>query len=179
MRKLLLAWIFVLVSGCAGAPTSSPAASPSSRASATPVASSSAVAITVPGGCGSTAVVQGGIPAWLDEAGSHNNPSFLPYAVASPPQAAGFIFGYPLRAGAPEDPANKILWVVGQPRNGSPLVIAAHPVSAASPSVTQTFPDNASPGEIYPSIFNVPMAGCWHLDLSWSGHKASVELLYQ
>jgi hypothetical protein len=38
---------------------------------------------------------------------------------------------------------------------------------------------NSGPGEIYPSIVDVPQAGCWHFDLSWSGHKASVELLYR
>jgi hypothetical protein len=25
---------------------------------------------------------------------------------------------------------------------------------------------------------DVPLAGCWHFDLSWSGHHASVELEY-
>jgi hypothetical protein len=178
MRKLLLAWIVVLLAGCAGAPTSSPAASPAGHPSASPAASS-AFATNVAGGCGSSTVLLGGIPSWLDEAGAHNNPDFLPYVVASPPLAAGFIFGYPLRAGSPENPSNKVLWVVGQPRNGSSLVVAAHPLGAASPSVTQTYPANASPGEIYPSIVNVPLPGCWHLDLSWSGHQASVELLYR
>jgi hypothetical protein len=104
----------------------------------------------------------------------------VPYVVATPAQAAGFLFGYPLRAGAAvENPNNKILWVVGQPRNGSDLAIAGHPVGAANPSITQAQPADSGPGEIYPTIVNVPVAGCWHFDLSWSGHKASVELLYR
>jgi hypothetical protein len=93
--------------------------------------------------------------------------------------AAGFLFGYPLRAGHPENPSNKILWVVGMPRNGSPLEIQVHPLNAAEPSVTVTQPANSSPGEIYPSIVDVPKPGCWHFDLAWSGHQASVDLMYE
>ena len=52
-------------------------------------------------GCGSTAVVKGGIPRWLDDAGVHNNPTFVPYVIATPAIAAGFIFGYPPSSRAP------------------------------------------------------------------------------
>jgi hypothetical protein len=38
------------------------------------------------------------------------------------------------------------------------------------------FPDDASPGEIYPSIVDLPAAGCWRLTLRWSGHAASIDL---
>jgi hypothetical protein len=43
--------------------------------------------------------------------------------VAASAMTAGFIFGHPLRAGHPADPANKILWVVRTPREGAPLQI--------------------------------------------------------
>jgi hypothetical protein len=155
-------------------PTSS-AASPSPTLS-TPAASS---AVVVRGGCGATQVVKGDVPGWLDDAGAHSNPDSLPYAVATPATAAGFLFGYPLRAGHPENPANKILWVVALARGGSPLVISGHPVGKSAPLVAVTQPANSTPGEIYPTIVDVPEPGCWHLDLVWAGHQTSIELEYQ
>ena len=73
--------------------------------------------------------------------------------------AVAFLFAHPLRAGEPENPANKILWVVKEPRGVSDLVITAHPLDAAAPTVHQSEAADSSPGEIYPSIVNVPAAG--------------------
>jgi hypothetical protein len=172
-RKLVLIWATLLLAGCSTAPASSPP-SPSGQ----PDANVPPGATVVAGGCGSTSIVKGRVPAWLDEAGAHNNPS-TPYALATPLHAAGFIFGYPLRSGHPENPSNKILWVVGLPRNGSSLEISGHPLGAAAPIVTVDRAADSSPGEIYPSTIDVPQSGCWHFDLAWAGHKASLELLYQ
>lgn len=122
--------------------------------------------------------MRGNVPAWLDEAGAHNNPA-TPYVLATPQQAAGFLFGYPLRSGHPENPFNKILWVVGLPRNGSSLEISGHPLESSAPIVKVVSPADSSPGEIYPSIVDVPTPGCWQFELAWAGHTASVELPYQ
>jgi hypothetical protein len=73
----------------------------------------------------------------------------------------------------------EILWVVARPRGGSALTISAHPIGKVAPLVTTIQPANSSPGEIYPSIVDVPEPGCWHLDLAWAGQQASVELEYQ
>ena len=132
----------------------------------------------VPGGCGSTPILRGGIPAWLDEAGAHNNPDFLAYVVAVSGRAAGFLFSYPLAARHSQNYSNKILWVVGLPRNGSSLAIAGHPLGSVTPTVNVTQPANSGPGEIYPSLVAVPIPGCWHFNLSWSGHTASVDLVF-
>jgi hypothetical protein len=137
-----------------------------------------AAATIVPGGCGTTQVFKGGVPAWLDEAGAHNNPDFLPYVVASPANAAGFLFGYPLRALHPGGPSNKILWVVGLPRGGASLRITGHPAGASTPTIAVTQPADSSPGEIYPTIVDVPKPACWHFDLAWEGHRAAVELQF-
>jgi hypothetical protein len=134
--------------------------------------------VVVAGGCASSTVHRGGVPGWVDVAGAHNNPDGLPYVIADPADAAGFLFGYPLRAGHPTDSTNKILWVVRLPRDGAPLQITGHPAGATKPTISVTQPANSSPGEIYPSIVDVPIAGCWHLDLRWAGHAAGVELLY-
>lgn len=122
-------------------------------------------------------VVQGSIPQWLDDAGGHNNPRGLPYVIAHPDLAAGFLFAHPLRAGHPENPANKILWVVRTLRTG-PLTIDGHPLGAATPTVHEILPANSGPGEIYPSFVDAPTAGCWQFDLRWANSHTQVELNY-
>jgi hypothetical protein len=91
---------------------------------------------------------------------------------------AAILFSYPLRAGNPTGRRNKILWIVKQPRNGSPLRIVAHPLGSARPVVRLAFPANSSPGEIYPSYVDVPSAGCWRLTLRWAGHVDRIALRY-
>ena len=89
----------------------------------------------------------------------------------------GFLYGYPLRAGHPENPSNKILWLVNlQPRAGS-LDISAHPVGAPAPIVKQSAAFLTS-GDV-PSIIDLPQSGCWHFDLTWSGHHAGMDIAYQ
>lgn len=151
----------------------------SSEATARPSPSSSLTprASGVSTECGSTAVLRGGIPSWLDQAGGYNNPSSLPYVIAHPAQAAGFIFTYPLRAGQRENPSNKILWVVRVPRTG-PLTIDGHPLGATAPIVHEVRPANSGPGEIYPDGVDVPNAGCWQFDLRWANSHVQVELDY-
>jgi hypothetical protein len=175
MRRLVLALVPALLIGCSTpSPSSAQLSSPSPTASAEPPPQGAHV---IPGGCGSTPLLSGGIPAWVDEAGAHNNPNGLPYVLASSARAAGFIFGYPLSASR-QDPSNKILWVVGVPRNGYSLEITGHPLNAHTPVVHVTQAANSFPGEIYPVIVDVPRAGCWHFDLAWAGNKASVDLMY-
>ncbi len=172
MRLLALAPLLALAA--AGCSPGSPSGQVSPIASTPPTTA----ATTVAGGCGSTNVYNGGVPEWLDAAGAHNNPNGLPYLVATPPIAAGFLFGAPLRAGHPTDPTNKILWVVGEPREGAELRIIGHPFEASTPEVQTSVLASSSPGEIYPSVVDVPRPGCWHFDLYWAGHTAGVELAY-
>ena len=173
MRRLIALIAWLAVAACS---SSSPAAhhSPSPSVDRLPTS----VAMAVPGGCGATQVYKGGEPAWLAEAGDHNNPTGVPYAITYPPTAAGFLFAHPLRAGSVSNPNNKILWVVGLPRAGNPLRVQGHPLGAASPTTDQSFPDDSSPGEIYPTIVDVPSAGCWHFDLTWGPNRAAADLLY-
>lgn len=125
------------------------------------------------GGCGASTLRNGTLPAWTASAGV---PASGPYAITEHRNAVG-IMG-PLRAGHPRNPANKILWIVRLPRDGSDLVIRARPLSASKPVVTIRFPPDSSPGEIYPSSVDVPKAGCWRLTLRWAGHTDSLELPY-
>ena len=176
MRRLiaLCAWLAVAACSSSSAAVTAPSPSPSPFVGGSP----SSLAMKMAGGCGGTQVYKGGEPAWLTQAGANNNPSFLPYFITSPANAAGFLFSYPLRAGSPNNPGNKILWVVGIPRDGNNLVIDAHPLNSSTPVVRMSFEDNASPGEIYPSEDDVPTAGCWQFDITWGTNTTSVDLIY-
>lgn len=128
--------------------------------------------------CGTTAMHRGGPLAWTNSAWSSSSgpPTGLPYATSAHGSAAAFIFGNPLRAGDPSNPANKILWIVRLPRDGSALVIRAKPLHATAPVVTVTRPPDSSPGQIYPSYVNVPSPGCWRLTLKWAGQSDTLDL---
>jgi len=170
MRAALATITSLLVIGCSGQATARP--TPSSTTATT------AAATVGTDGCGVTAVMRGGVPAWLDEAGGHNNPTGLRYVIGHPALVAGFLFSDPLRAGHPENPSNKVLWVVRTPRDRSPLTIDGHPLGATSPTVHETRPADSGPGEIYPDGVDVPSAGCWQFDLRWAHSHAQVELNY-
>ena len=150
----------------------------SGQARPTPWSTPAATLTAGAAGCGSTAVLRGGIPDWLETAGGHNNPTFLRYVIGHPALVAGFLFSDPLRAGHPENPSNKVLWVVRMPRDGSLLTIDGHPLGATSPTVHETRPADSGPGEIYPDGVDVPSAGCWQFDLRWAHSQAQVELNY-
>ena len=69
---------------------------------------------------------------------------------------------------------NKILWVAKMVPGGpfTALRIQAT-LDGTSQVVTRQVP--GGPG---PSIINLPAAGCWSLDLSWSGHHDHLTLRY-
>lgn len=88
------------------------------------------------------------------------------------------MFGYPLMAGNPSSGSDKILWVVASPRDGQPLQLTGHPLNAATPIVSSTWPADSTSGEIYPSDIVVPSPGCWQFTLSWNGHRDTIDLSY-
>ena len=111
--------------------------------------------------CAAAPVRTGAPPGWTAPAFADSSPGFrVPYAVAGGDAAAAFFFAHPLRAGHPQDPANKVLWVVRAPRDGQPLHITAR---RAGTTVRLTRPADSGPGEIYPSpsTSRAPAAGGW------------------
>jgi hypothetical protein len=98
--------------------------------------------------------------------------------VAKGARVAAFFFAFPrpLRAGHPRNPTNKVLWIVGAPRQGKPLKIVAHLFGKHRWPVRLSWPANSSPGEIYPSIMDLPVPGCWRLKLAWAGHRATIDV---
>jgi hypothetical protein len=135
----------------------------------------------IAGGCGATKLYRGHVPAWTAPTftSSSPGPPPWPHALAERRTVVAIVFGYPLRAGDPTDPANKILWIMRLPRHGSPLRITARPVGAKAPVIRKAWPADSSPGEIYPSYVNVPTAGCWRLTLRWAGHTDRLDLAYK
>ena len=39
-------------------------------------------------------------------------------------------------------------------------------------------PASSGPGEIYPTIVEVPFVGCWHVELAWGPNTDAVDLIY-
>jgi hypothetical protein len=184
VKLSLLAAIAILASACTAATSLPPTATPTPQAQgavdkvAPALFSPTAAAKPTDGGCGSTTVLTGGVPDTLIRATGDNAPGGVPYAVAHPATAAGFIFGYPLHTpSAGIGYSNKILWVVGIARTGD-LVIDGVPLGKTAPAVHYSFPANSSPGEIYPSGVDVPEPGCWAFTLRFAGQTAQIELAY-
>ncbi len=170
MRAPVVVAVAIAALACSGPGAGTPP-SPAASAALPPNAQPAS------GGCGRTPAHVGAVPTWLDEAAGHNVPA-LPYVIAVPDTAAGFLFTRPLRAGRPENPYNKVLWVVRTPRLGSTLQVDGHPLDAAEPAVHGSQPANSGPGQIYPDGVDVPAPGCWRFTLQWATGRAEVDLDY-
>jgi len=121
------------------------------------------------------APITAAVPSWADSA---DVPSAIPHLVSPDGNVVAILFGNPLRAGTPTDRANKILWIVRQPRDGQALEITATLPGSREKPVHITKAADSSPGEIYPSIDDVPAPGCWHFGLAWNGHRSAINLDY-
>jgi hypothetical protein len=140
-------------------------------------ASTRHAAATVPPRCVPAAIHRGAPPRWTAAAWSDSSPDFrVPYALASGDAAAAFFFAPRLRAGHPENPSNKVLWVVRFPRNGHPLQITARLGRDPAEVVRSSWSADSSPGEIYPSGVDLPKPGCWHVALAWGSHRARLDV---
>jgi hypothetical protein len=129
----------------------------------------------VAGGCGSTPIRLGALPGW---AGSAGVPGPSRYVESHEGNLLGVLFVdeyvAPPRTGGP---TNKILWISRESRDGSSLTLTLTS-SATGPPVSATQPADSGPGEIYPSIVDVPRPGCWNVVAEWAGHRATLELAY-
>jgi hypothetical protein len=124
----------------------------------------------------SCAISTAPLPAWTATA---SPPSGVPHALSPRRDVAAVLFGSPLTAPPRKDRNNKILWIVRTPRNGRPLKVTATPIRQSKPVVRVQVPADSTPGEIYPSIIDVPTPGCWRFQLEWAGHRSTMTLAYQ
>jgi hypothetical protein len=125
--------------------------------------------------CPTPSTATGDIPSW---AASARPPKGVPHLLSHEQNVVGFVFGYPLRAGHPKQRANKILFVMRAKRDGQPLRVTGT-LAGRRGSTHVSVKGDASPGEIYPSVIDVPVPGCWHFVLSWNGHRATINLAYR
>lgn len=171
-RGIAILFSVLIAAGCTSTPDA--AAPASSTAADSPVADGPA-ASQLSGGCGTTPVRSGELPAWTESA----HPPQMPWVMSREGNLVGAVFGYPLLSpGAQFGRQNKILWIVREPRNGSDLVLTLRPAGGGD-AVTVSAPDGSSPGEIYPSGVDVPAPGCWDVVAEWDGNRATLELSYQ
>ncbi len=167
MRRIAaVAAVLVLAACDSGEAAAPPAAAPQTSAPAPAVAADSLpdCAADVPSRV---------LPEWARAGFSEKEPR-MPYVLGQRGDIVAIIFGFPLRQPTQPDRSNKILWVSRvEQEAGSPLVIEAR-LDGQGDVVRREVAGGAGP-----SIIDLPRAGCWHLDLKWSGHTDTMQLTYQ
>ncbi|WP_225853669.1 hypothetical protein [Micromonospora sp. AMSO31t] len=151
----------VLLAGCTTAGRSATPATPA------------AVATT---GCAAR-VDTGSLPDWADAGFSGD--ARIAHVLGAKGDIVAVLFGHPLAVGRTEGPTNKILWVA-RPA-ATPSADAGAPASlviTATLDGTATRATREVAGGPGPSIIDLPQAGCWHLDLRWSGRTDTMDLVY-
>jgi hypothetical protein len=120
-------------------------------------------------------VDNGVIPSWARAGFPERNPT-MHYELGTSHEIVALLFAFPLQSPAPASHNNKILWVSRQPVPGTALIIRAQRMVGTERLGAAVQRQVAGgPG---PSIINLPAAGCWSLDLHWSGHSDHLDLSY-
>jgi hypothetical protein len=109
------------------------------------------------------------LPSWaragFSPAGRHT-----PHVIGEHRQIIAVLF-VPLRVHQPAGTHNKVLWIA---KTGyGPMRIRAQ-LEGTPQTVTRLLPNG--PG---PSYVNMPAAGCWQMNLSWSGRHDTIALHYR
>jgi hypothetical protein len=122
-------------------------------------------------------VERGVIPQWARTGFTDPEPR-MPHAIGREGRIAALLFGDPLSAPPPEGRDNKILWVSrARVRARTALRIRAQQMDGTrrlGDPVTRLVA--GGPG---PSTLDLPAAGCWRLDLTWSGQHDEMDLSYR
>ena len=154
---VLVAVGLVVVGGCTG---HGDRGQPSARTAGVPAT-----------GC-DDAVRRAPLPTWA-RAGFTPPDQTTTYVQGAGGDIVGVLFGWPMTAPPSRDRQNKILWVARVSEGGDPLRITAR---LASSDVVARRQVQSGPG---PAIIDLPAAGCWRFDLTWSGHDDQVWIPYQ
>jgi hypothetical protein len=117
------------------------------------------------------AVRRAPLPGWARD-GFHPPEQTVRYVQGARGDIVGVLFRWPMTAPPPPDGRNKILWVTRVSEGGDPLRITAR--LAGSDVVVRRQVD----GGAGPSVIDLPTAGCWRFDLTWSGHDDQVHVPY-
>jgi hypothetical protein len=118
------------------------------------------------------AVKRAPLPTWA-RAGFTPPDQTTTYVQGAGGDIVGVLFGWPLTAPPSHERQNKILWVARVSEGGDPLRITARLASSDVVARRQV------QGGSGPSIIDLPAAGCWHFELTWSGHDDQVWIPYR
>ncbi|MEU8212919.1 hypothetical protein AB0B85_27405 [Micromonospora sp. NPDC049044] len=179
--RSLLAASVLLLAGCATttgggsvAPTTTaPTTTPSSAGAATTAGAAGVAGAAT--GCHSR-VETTSLPDWADT-GFHGGSSG-PHVVGAKGDIVAVLFAHPLRQVRKDGSNNKILWVARAATTSPDPTAPAALVITATLDGTDTRVTREVAGGPGPSIIDMPQAGCWHLDLRWSGHTDTMDLVY-
>lgn len=159
----------VAVTACTG--QSGARSAPSARSTAGTGTAGPVTGTTGPATCAG-AVTTGTLPVWA-RGGFQPATQSVPYVSGADGDIVGVLFGQPLSAPLSPGRANKILWVSRVPvPTGSTLAIHA---TLRGTGLTVERQVAGGPG---PSLIDVPRAGCWAFDLTWSGRTDHLSVPY-
>ncbi|SBT51915.1 hypothetical protein [Micromonospora narathiwatensis] len=160
-RRLTLGAVVALTAGCTA-----------TVPSATPATSGGGSAAT---GCGSR-IETGSLPGWA--AAGFSGDTRVPHVFGAQGEIVAVLFAHPLAVDRQDGGNNKILWVSRPAPTPSDPTAAADLVITATLDGTDTRVTREVDGGPGPSIVDLPRAGCWHLDLRWSGRTDTMDLVY-
>lgn len=110
------------------------------------------------------------LPDWAS-AGFATSQGTVPHFVGAQGEIVGVAFGWPLHAPRQEaGRSNKILWVARDDAGGRMTISAVERDTGRTSVVSLDGPG--------PSIVDMPAAGCWKLELAWTGHRDEVYVRY-
>ncbi|MET8200143.1 hypothetical protein [Micromonospora taraxaci] len=121
-------------------------------------------------------VETGSLPDWADAGFSGD--ARVPHVLGAKGDIVAVLFAHPLRQHRKDGSNNKILWVAQAATTSPDPTAPATLVITATLDGTDTTVTREVAGGPGPSIIDVPQAGCWRLDLRWSGHTDTMDLVY-
>ncbi len=171
MQKLCSSFIILLMAvcllmSCAGAPSSQQKREQGGAKGVIQLKPS----ISVPATCPIS-------PVYFGQSTENSGVSGVPWIEMEPNTAKikGYLFfagSHPQRyqllhtGGAyPNGGSTKILWVIEAPQQPNAIEVTGKKLLPTSETFQQNFPSASSPAGVYPSIVNVPTAGCWQLQV--------------
>ena len=128
-----------------------------------------------PAGCAAR-VETGSLPDWADAGFSGD--ARVPHVFGAKGDIVAVLFAHPLRQVRKDGSNNKILWVARAATTSPDPSAPATLVITATLDGTDTRVTREVAGGPGPSIIDMPQAGCWRLDLRWSGHTDTMDLVY-
>jgi hypothetical protein len=125
------------------------------------------------GGCAGTVLTDAEPPLWAQGGWTKLTPWPVPWAFGTENTTVAYLFATQLVAGSSprvDGSQNKVLWEAKDSPSGANVLVEGHPFGESQPVVT-------IPGG--PSITDIPTAGCWTFQLSWTSagtHTSTINL---